>query len=299
MIIGLAIKSAMPTEKSRSFDMLFTALRATALVVGIGVVANQHAKTEVGNFFNLSWYNGINAALNGDGEYFASQYKAATSFIAGVLGDGEVEQEIVALKTERDYEEFQGQATPTLKSLIRKGESGARGYNSYNRGSTSCAKSNKDALPLTEMTIAQVQKYQSLPTCHKQKLLAVGHYQIVPKTLNNAIAAMKIPRNAKFTPELQDSIFAFYLTQGKQPAIRQYITTGKGIKRAAHAVAGEWAIFQSVYTNRGVYDKVGTNHARIKAEKVVQALYRGRMVFTELVNAGFSTNDAYAKAVGL
>lgn len=150
----------------------------------------------------------------------------------------------------------------TLKRLILEGEAGARGYNSYNRGSMRCAKSNNKPLDLTKMTVGEIRRYQSMPSCTTEKLLAVGHYQIVPETLEHAVRTLNIPDNARFTPQLQD--FALYLAKEKQPAIRRWICTGNGLYQASHAVAGEWAIFKTPYTNRGVYDGKGNNKARIK-----------------------------------
>ena len=187
----------------------------------------------------------------------------------------------------------------TLKYLIFEGESGTRGYNSYNRGSMRCAKNNRRDLNLTNMTIQQIQYYQSLPSCSHEKLLAVGHYQIVPETLNKAVQSLNLPRHTKFTPEVQDSIFALYLAKEKQPAIRRWICTGEGLHRAAHAVAGEWAIFKTPYTGRGVYDGNGNNHARISAKRVLSALEKARSDYMKLTDAGLDPDSAYAAALGV
>ena len=187
----------------------------------------------------------------------------------------------------------------TLKHLIFEGESGTRGYNSYNRGSMRCAKSNRRDLNLTNMTIQQIQYYQSLPSCSHEKLLAVGHYQIVPETLNKAVRTLNLPPHTKFTPEVQDSIFALYLAKEKQPAIRRWICTGEGLHRAAHAVAGEWAIFKTPYTGRGVYDGHGNNHARISAKRVLSALEKARSDYMKLTDAGLDPDSAYAAALGV
>ncbi len=193
-----------------------------------------------------------------------------------------------------------GKAAPgTLKGLIFEGESGVRGYNSYNRGSMRCAKSNRKKLDLTNMTIKDIQYYQSLPACSQDKLLAVGHYQIVPETLDKAVKALNIPRHKPFSPEVQDTIFALYLAKEKQPAIKRWIYTGQDLNRAAHAVAGEWAIFKTPYTNRGVYDGHGNNHARISAKRVVRALQKARDDYLQLTDAGLDPDTAYAAALGV
>lgn len=187
----------------------------------------------------------------------------------------------------------------TLKRLILEGEAGARGYNSYNRGSMRCAKSNNKPLDLTKMTVGEIRRYQSMPSCTTEKLLAVGHYQIVPETLEHAVRTLNIPDSARFTPQLQDKIFALYLAKEKQPAIRRWICTGNGLYQASHAVAGEWAIFKTPYTNRGVYDGKGNNKARISAHRVKKALVRARVQYVMLTQAGTPSNTAYAMALGV
>ena len=187
----------------------------------------------------------------------------------------------------------------TLKHLIMEGEAGSKGYNSYNRGSMRCAKGNRQNLQLTNMSIQQIQYYQSLPACTPNKLLAVGHYQMVPETLNRAVRTLNIPRSTRFTPQVQDTIFALYLAKEKQPAIRRWICGGQNIKQAAHAVAGEWAIFKTPYTNRGVYHGLGSNKARIGSHRVIRALMRARQHYYTLTKTGMPADKAYAMALGV
>jgi hypothetical protein len=98
---------------------------------------------------------------------------------------------------------------------------------------------------------------------------------------------------------MQDKVFAFYLTQSKQPAIARYIRTGKNLRGAGHAVAAEWASIKSPITNKGLYDGKGTNKAHISALLVVESLQRARITYTSMLNAGYSDSEAYAKAVGV
>lgn len=193
---------------------------------------------------------------------------------------------------------YRGTPPGTLKKLILEGEAGTRGYNSYNRGSMRCAKSNDTPLNLTDMTIGQIQYYQSLPSCSAQKLLAVGHYQIVPETLDQAVRELALPASTPFTPEVQDTIFALYLAKEKQPAIHHWVRTGQDLYAASYAVAQEWAIFQAP-NGRGVYDGNGNNKARISAEKVIHALEKARHDYLQLTDAGLDTDTAYATALGV
>lgn len=186
----------------------------------------------------------------------------------------------------------------TLKKLILDGEAGSRGYNSYNRGSMRCAKSNSAPLNLTNMSIGQIQYYQSLPSCSSQKLLAVGHYQIVPETLDIAVRTLKLPPSTRFTPAVQDRIFAFYLAKEKQPAIDRWVRQGQGLYSASYAIAKEWAIFKAP-NGRGVYDGNGNNRARISSVKVTLALRKAREDYLHLIHKGLDEDTAYATALGV
>ncbi len=205
----------------------------------------------------------------------------------------------LCLYASQHHDGFNNAPPGTLKYLIFEGEAGSKGYNSYNRGSLRCAKSNRQPLNLTSMSIEQIQYYQSLPACAPNKLLAVGHYQMVPETLSQAVKVLNIPTHAPFTPELQDRIFALYLAREKQPAINHWICEGKGLRTAAHAVAGEWAIFQTPYTQRGVYDGLGNNKARISAYRVLNALLHARLRYITLTTLGTPAHQAYAMALGV
>ncbi|MBJ6611197.1 MAG: hypothetical protein JG718_12620 [Candidatus Thiothrix moscowensis] len=186
----------------------------------------------------------------------------------------------------------------TLKKLILEGESGSRGYNSYNRGSMRCAKSNRAPLNLTGMTIREIQYYQSLPSCSTQKLLAVGHYQIIPETLNHAVRELNLHPSTPFSPAVQDTIFALYLAKEKQPAIDRWVRHGQDLYSAKYAVAREWAAFKAP-SGRGLYDGKGNNKARISSTRVEGALRKARDDFQKLVDAGLDEDTAYATALGI
>lgn len=188
----------------------------------------------------------------------------------------------------------------TLKSLIFQGEAGKRGYNAYNRGSSKCRGSAKRYLHLTSMSMADLQYYQQkLPSCHPQKILAAGHYQTIPDTLDLCVKQLNLPSSTLFSKTTQDRIFYQCLAGTKQPAIKRYITTGNQLKQAAHAVAEEWAIFASPYTGRGVHDGKGINRARIDAKQVLMALMNARSTYTQQIAKGVSHDSAYALALGV
>lgn len=202
---------------------------------------------------------------------------------------------------------------PTFYQLIREGESRRRGYLDYNRGSDRCTKSNRRNIPITSMTIRQIRALQRLPRCTRNRLFAVGFFQIIPVTMDKAISTLRISQGQKFTPRLQDKIFALYLAGDKRPQIRRYIMTGRGRNSAGLAAALEWASLQSpIYAkicgrrscvvcrkNRGCYDGKGSNRAHIKSKRVMNAIDRARSVYVQLTGKGYNRNSAYYAALGV
>lgn len=190
-------------------------------------------------------------------------------------------------------------ATVPLLSLIKVGEAGKRGYDSYNRGSKKCRASNKERLAITNMTVGKVMELQSLPTCSKSKLHAVGMHQIIQDTMSYCVNVLGIPKSRKLTPDLQNYIFANCLAGKKRPAIEHYIKSGEGIVSAAHSVSEEWAAFKSPILGRGVHDHIGINKATIGYKKVFSSLNLARSVYQEEIKKGSSQKQAYAKALGV
>lgn len=190
-----------------------------------------------------------------------------------------------------------GVAKGTFKHLIKIGESGRRGYNSYNRGSTKCAASNKATLNITGMTLKQIAYYQALPKCSSNKLLAVGFYQDIDVT--RCKRALKLPDSTIYSPAIQDRCFALYLVGEKQPAIKYWITGGKNIRQAGHSASAEFAGLKSPILGRGYHDGNGNNRATVSAQAVLNALQNARTIYQEKKAAGASHEDAYAAALGV
>lgn len=188
-------------------------------------------------------------------------------------------------------------AKGTLKHLIKVGESGKRGYNSYNRGSTRCAKSNREAINLESMTFKQIEFYQGLPACHRQKLLAVGFYQDID--VSRCRRKLSLPSSTVYSKSVQDKCFALYLVGEKQPAIKYWITSGKNIRQAGHSASAEFAGLKSPILGRGYHDGNGNNRATVSAQAVLNALQNARKIYQEKKAAGASHEDAYAAALGV
>lgn len=185
----------------------------------------------------------------------------------------------------------------TLKHLIKVGESGKRGYNSYNRGSTRCAKSNRANINIAGMTLDQIAYYQALPTCHSSKLLAVGFYQDI--NVRRCQRRLNLSGSTIYSPAIQDKCFALYLVGDKQPAISRWITTGKNKKTAGHYASAEFAGLESPILGRGYHDGNGNNKATVSSEKVMAALQNARAIYVKRRAEGVGHDDAYAEALGV
>jgi len=202
-----------------------------------------------------------------------------------------------AAQLQKPLEQSEPIAKGTFKHLIKVGESGARGYNSYNRGSTKCAANNRSPLNIAGMTIDQIAHYQSLPVCHANKLLAVGFYQDID--VRRCKRALNLAGSTMYSPAIQDKCFALYLVGEKQPAIKYWITSGKNIRQAGHMASAEFAGLKSPILGRGYHDGNGNNRAKVSAQSVLNALQNARAIYQEKKAAGASHEEAYTAALGV
>lgn len=190
-----------------------------------------------------------------------------------------------------------GHYGPTpLSNLIGRGEGG---YNSYNRGHAGDA--GGATLDFAQMTVGEVMRRQSLGAGDPDRLFAVGKFQMIPGTMREAVSHLGIDRNARFTPELQERMFAAYLVDAKRPAVHAYITGAGGpqaLGAAQLALAQEFASVADPRTGRSYYDGDSAgNHSSISARDTQQALDRMRELYRANVDRGMSPADAYA-AIG-
>ena len=186
-----------------------------------------------------------------------------------------------------------------LGRLIGSGEGG---YNSYNRGVAGDARGAQ--IDFSQMTVAEIMRRQDLPAGDPNRLFAVGKYQFTPNTLEEAINQTGVDRNARFTPQLQEKLFADYLIDEKRPSVRAYITgeaTGpQALERAQHALALEFA---SVGTprngGRGAYDGDSAgNQASITTQETATALNNMRDQYQRNVQSGMQPEQAYRALSG-
>jgi peptidoglycan hydrolase-like protein with peptidoglycan-binding domain len=186
-----------------------------------------------------------------------------------------------------------------LGRLIGSGEGG---YNSYNRGVAGDARGAQ--IDFSQMTVGEIMRRQDLPAGDPDRLFAVGKYQFTPNTLEEAINQTGVDRNARFTPQLQEKLFADYLIDEKRPSVRAYVTgeaTGpQALERAQHALALEFA---SVGTprngGRGAYDGDSAgNMASITTAETATALNNMRDQYQRNIQSGMQPEQAYRALSG-
>ena len=188
-----------------------------------------------------------------------------------------------------------------LQTLIHKGESISDGYNAYNKGTSHGHIMGADKkIIFSEMTIAQVSQRQHLPHGHRDRLFAVGKYQIIPDTLDGAIVSMKLDRHQAFTPELQDRIFSDYLIVKKRPEIYAYISgkNGATLEKAQYALACEWASFSDPHKGDFKSHYGQGNHASISLKESAHALKGMKAEYMEHINNGLSAFEAWKNLSG-
>ena len=185
-----------------------------------------------------------------------------------------------------------------LGTLISSGEGG---YGSYNRGRAGDA--NGGQIDFSQMTVGEVMRRQDLPRNDPERLFAVGKYQMIPGTFEEAVNTLGIDRNARFTPQLQERMFADYLVDEKRPQVRAYITGetsgAQGLQGAQLALAREFASVADPRTGRSVYDGDSAgNSASITAAEVGTALNQMRGQYQQNIGSGMSPAEAYRALSG-
>jgi peptidoglycan hydrolase-like protein with peptidoglycan-binding domain len=187
-----------------------------------------------------------------------------------------------------------------LLDLIVQGESGAAGYNAYNRGTYVDSNGGKHirgpngAIDFSGLTVGQVHDRQHLPGDDSNRLFAVGKYQVIPATMDGAINKLNLDRNEAFTPALQDKVFSEYLIVDKRPDIQGFITgkPGVSLRDAQHSLALEWASFGDP-DKAGASHYGGANHASITLAQSEGALNRMRASYAADIARGLSAADAW------
>lgn len=137
----------------------------------------------------------------------------------------------------------------SVSAAIAHAESGKAGYSAANKGT----RGNRiipvqEKLNLEDMSIEEIMKRQAIKwgsSNEKDKLFAVGKYQVIPETLRDAVVKLGIDIKQKFNAQLQDKIFQEYLLGLKRPAIAKYLNSPVDdpvlLKAAVKQMSKEWA----------------------------------------------------------
>lgn len=196
-----------------------------------------------------------------------------------------------------------------LAGLVAKAESGGKGYNAYNRGT---AGDSKAPLNIENMTIGQIMTMQ-----RQGKLFAVGKYQMVTKTLREAVEKLNINPNAKFDAKMQEHLFSNYLVAGKRPEIENYIkgnhnnlqSAQMGLAKEFASIGVPYAGSTTVGTGRNAktytYRKDGTfyaqggggNKASVTSAQSAAQLNGARAAYQKAIQEGKSPQEAWGIAV--
>ena len=143
--------------------------------------------------------------------------------------------------------------------LLAKGEGSRYGYDAYNAGTKGTpikinSKGEKyqsvvhggsykaaTGRSITDMTIGEILSAGQGTDMDKARIYVAGKYQFATETLRGLVKAEGIPLSTKFTPEVQDMLFAAHLKR-RAPSVYAY-ATGKSDSYTAkdwNTVAAEW-----------------------------------------------------------
>ena len=195
-----------------------------------------------------------------------------------------------------------------IKDFITKGESFRKGWSPYDVGNkvigvyaNGKTRYGYSEEKLSQLTIREVMKLQE-----QKRVFAAGRYQIIPKTLIEAVNGTGTSLDAKFNAQTQEALANYLLTK-KRAKIANYIRTGQGFDVAALAMAQEWASVPLLgnATRKGDKGKVyhmtrgqsfysgnGTDKAHHKPEDLEKALEQAHSRYEYAVKNGANSDQA-------
>lgn len=191
-----------------------------------------------------------------------------------------------------------------LAKLVAKAESGAAGYNAFNRGTSGGKIVGGGSMNLVDMTIGEIMQKQALPTGHPERLFAVGKYQTIPITLKEACRTLNFDSNLKFNQKVQDTICQEYLVGRKRPPLMKYYQNPnkddeKLLESAGIALAAEFASIEDPRFKGYPYGGKGGSY--FKSGNKAKTLYDSQIKPTlkaewEFRNKGKGSSSPIAKA---
>lgn len=114
-----------------------------------------------------------------------------------------------------------------MAKLIASGESGKDAYNAANRGLVDDSKTKirkyTGGENFSGMTVGEISRRQHLSRNDSEYISAVGKYQMIRITMDDAIRRGFVKPSETFSPEVQDRLFSEYLIKGKRPEIVKYL----------------------------------------------------------------------------
>jgi muramidase (phage lysozyme) len=170
----------------------------------------------------------------------------------------------------------------TLLSFIAKGEGS---YDSSNRGTKkgkivgSTHATSRTGKKLSDMTIGEIQKLQAIKSPdNKDRLFAVGKYQLIPTTLAMAVDSLGIAEDQVFNEETQEKL-GMWLMMEKRQDLGDYIR-GKhdDLDKALEAAAKEWASLPDPKTGKSYYGS--GNKAQHSVEETKRAIRGARAEYS-------------------
>jgi hypothetical protein len=170
----------------------------------------------------------------------------------------------------------------SLAANISKFESGKAGYNAYNRGTVGNKTIGSDKpIDFSKMTIDEYLKYGHLKPGDKDRIFAMGKYQIIPQTMEGLVKKLGLdPASTVLDAKTQDLLFTEGLVNQTRTNVAAYLS-GKSNNRDAAILdlAKEFASVGVPYPagkakERGesYYAGVGGNKAHNSPDQVGAAL---------------------------
>lgn len=174
-----------------------------------------------------------------------------------------------------------------IASLIQRGESGAKAHSAINYGE---GKKSTNLDPTT-MTVGDITN-----GLNKGDFVAVGKYQMHVSSFGEMRQSLPwVNKDTKFTPEVQDRIFAEFYIGKKRKDLAGYITgKNNNLKQANDEFAREWAAAEGS-NGKGMHG--GNNKATIKSSEVQTHLQEAREIYKSLIDKGASPEAALRTAV--
>lgn len=152
--------------------------------------------------------------------------------------------------------------TSTGNALLDYIGSGEGTYDSANRGTIngdivgSELTAKRGGKKVSEMTIGEIRKYQAIKDPNNDdRLFAVGKYQTIPGTLDEAVKSLGLSDDTVFNSEVQDQV-GMYLVSKKRPTLGRFLKGSDEVStdRAMLELAKEFASVPVPYSiKKGQY----------------------------------------------